>query len=613
MTDATNDATVSLTKHCIRDLLTDLNVSPSKSKGQNFVHDLGTLSYITHTADLHAEDSVLEIGSGLGSLTLNMLQTGAKVMAVEIEHAFYEKLPVTAQKLTPDFAQNLNVINFDALQLTKKTFTEQGIQPNFNKLVANLPYNIATPVLLRILDEFETIQCAVIMVQKEVAERLCAAPDSKIYGVPSAKLAYYGDAQLKRIVKKQVFYPEPNVESQIVLFTRNIDNRKNESVRAKAFELIDSAFQTRRKMLKSALKTYPNIENILHECDINPNLRAENLSIHDYVKIAGLYTNSASVYVPAKINLWLKIVGIEGEKHLLDTLFYPLTKGTGETVTLLKSTTDHDRIITQCETDAETAKLPAQSGNIVTKAIESFRAQTGDTQKYTVLIDKHTPISGGMAGGSADAAGTLYLLNQFADQQLTEQELLKIAAELGADIPYLLTMLQKCKLFPALGTHFGDTITEAIDSNVPELSTLANQHYVIFTFNFGLSTAKMYTESDKFADSRPTTPHLYENDLQTPAIIAAPVIETVINFAKSHGATHAFVTGSGPTVIAVCETASTAQKLQKTASNAEFMRENGLRKVFVSEADAMRDLHHQEVLLIPRNTSTLNSAPRNEV
>jgi len=267
----------------IRALAADLDVTPTKKLGQNFVVDANTVRKIVHVAEVHPGDRVVEVGPGLGSLTLAILEAGASVTAVEIDHRLAERLPQTAAAHgVADGA--LTVVDADALRVTE-------LPGDPAVLVANLPYNVSVPVLLHFLEHFPGLQRGVVMVQAEVGERLAAAPGSKTYGAPSVKAAWYGPWRLAGTVSRQVFWPVPNVDSVLVAFRRDAEPRGDEELRVRTFRIVDAAFQQRRKMLRQALAgvlggTAAEASAVLERAGVAPTARGEELTVDDYVRIA---------------------------------------------------------------------------------------------------------------------------------------------------------------------------------------------------------------------------------------------------------------------------------------------------------------------------------------
>ena len=266
----------------IRELAAELDVTPTKKLGQNFVHDPNTVRRIVAAAELAPEDIVVEVGPGLGSLTLGLIDTAAQVVALEIDPRLAGRLTETVEDRAPAFADRLTVINNDALKVTR---ADVSAEPT--ALVANLPYNVSVPVLLHLLAQFPSIRRVLVMVQKEVADRLAAKPGTKIYGVPSVKASFYGDVSRAGTIGKHVFWPAPNIESGLVRIDVN-DNHPRE-LREQVFPLIDAAFAQRRKTLRSTLAgVYGSpalAEEALRAAGIDPGLRGEALTIQDFMKL----------------------------------------------------------------------------------------------------------------------------------------------------------------------------------------------------------------------------------------------------------------------------------------------------------------------------------------
>ena len=290
----------------IRQLAEELDLNPTKKLGQNFVHDPNTVRKIVKAADVTASDTVVEIGPGLGSLTLALLETGASVTAVEIDPRLAERLPATLVEQGADDA-DVAVILKDAMTVTVQDFVDSG-RPLPTALVANLPYNVSVPVLLHMLEEFPTIDRVLVMVQLEVADRLAAVPGSKIYGVPSVKAGFYGSVSRAATIGKNVFWPAPKIDSGLVRIDRYADgeqpwaaellNREQadreqldrEQLRREVFALADAAFLQRRKTLRAALSGHfgggQAAEQALRDSGIDPTLRGEKLSTEQFVQLA---------------------------------------------------------------------------------------------------------------------------------------------------------------------------------------------------------------------------------------------------------------------------------------------------------------------------------------
>ena len=271
----------------IRELAERLDVSPTKKLGQNFVIDANTVRKIVKTAGVESGETVVEVGPGLGSLTLGLLEVGASVVAVEIDARLAAALPSTIDAFAP--GASLTVIHQDAL--TVETLPGDPV-----RLVANLPYNVSVPVLLHFMEHFASIRSGVVMVQAEVGHRLAAMPGSKIYGSPSVKTAWYGTWRIAGTVSRQVFWPVPNVDSVLVAFERYgpVDGSSGEpgdsELRRRTFDLIDAAFGQRRKMLRQALSeifgSSAAASDALERASIAPTRRGEELVLDDFVRLA---------------------------------------------------------------------------------------------------------------------------------------------------------------------------------------------------------------------------------------------------------------------------------------------------------------------------------------
>ncbi|MFD9705145.1 16S rRNA (adenine(1518)-N(6)/adenine(1519)-N(6))-dimethyltransferase RsmA [Lentzea sp. NPDC059081] len=265
----------------VRRLANELDIRPTKKLGQNFVHDPNTVRKIVASANLTDEDVVLEVGPGLGSLTLALLPAASQVVAVEIDPPLANRLPRTVQEHDPDNANKLHVVLKDAMKVTQE---DLPVQPT--AIVANLPYNVAVPVVLHLLHELPTLHKGLVMVQAEVADRMAAKPGNKIYGVPSVKLAWYAEARKAGAIGKNVFWPAPNVDSGLVSFTRH-EKPLSTVDKGKLFKIVDAAFAQRRKTLRAALKgTTENVDELLQKAGIDPRQRGEQLSVIDFIRIA---------------------------------------------------------------------------------------------------------------------------------------------------------------------------------------------------------------------------------------------------------------------------------------------------------------------------------------
>ena len=382
-----------LTSNDIRELCAQLNIRPTKTLGQNFVNDPGTVRKIVRNAGVQAGEQVLEIGPGLGSLTLALLEAGAQVSAVEIDPPLAQALPTTAQARFPE--AKLQVFTADALTITGPESID-GATPT--RLVANLPYNVAVPIVLTVLEKLPSIQTVLVMVQAEVADRLAATPGNKIYGVPSAKVAWYASARRTLTIGRNVFYPVPNVDSALVKIERR-PHPDTAATREQVFAVIDAAFAQRRKTLRQALAGLAGsagaAQEALERAGVSPTARGETLDIDQFAAVAqqlnaasagacvpaasapapatsdpavNASDRAVSVSAPGKVNLFLALGAARPDGyHPLNTIFAQI--GLSETVTVspLKS------LATTAPQPASTAPVSSASS---APALASPAAQT---------------------------------------------------------------------------------------------------------------------------------------------------------------------------------------------------------------------------------------------
>lgn len=614
-----------LTSNDIRELCAQLNIRPTKTLGQNFVNDPGTVRKIVRNAGVQAGEQVLEIGPGLGSLTLALLEAGAQVSAVEIDPPLAQALPTTAQARFPE--AKLQVFTADALTITGPESID-GATPT--RLVANLPYNVAVPIVLTVLEKLPSIQTVLVMVQAEVADRLAATPGNKIYGVPSAKVAWYASARRTLTIGRNVFYPVPNVDSALVKIERR-PHPDTAATREQVFAVIDAAFAQRRKTLRQALAGLAGsagaAQEALARAGVSPTARGETLDIDQFAAVAqqlnaasagacvpvasapapatsdpavSVGGSDVSVSAPGKVNLFLALGAARPDGyHPLNTIFAQI--GLSETVTVspLKSlaTTAPQPASTAPVSSASSA--PAQSDSVpaaqtggprielaltrpdsnvpldhtnlayrAAQAVAQQAAQRGlATPDVHILLDKAVPVAGGMAGGSADAAATLKACNEFWQVGLSLEELAHLGAQLGADVPFGLYG------GVALGTGRGDLIEPLKAAPGPYYWTFALQ-------DEGLSTAAVFKHFDATVQAPPVADMPPEqllaaleagdvaevsrhirNDLQATAIDLRPELGQLIDLAKKAGALAAMVSGSGPTVAALSSSRAAAERV----------------------------------------------------
>jgi 16S rRNA (adenine1518-N6/adenine1519-N6)-dimethyltransferase len=267
----------------VRSLAAEHGIRPSKQKGQNFVIDANTVRRIVRAADVDAGDVVLEVGPGLGSLTLALLDAAQRVVAVEVDPGLAAALPSTITRYAPNRVDRLQVVQADALRVTALP------DPQPTALVANLPYNVAVPVLLHLMALLPSLRKGLVMVQSEVADRLVAPPGSRTYGVPSVKAAWFAAVRRAGSVGRTVFWPAPNVDSGLVAWERR-DPPATSASREEVFAVVDAAFAQRRKTLRSALKGHAGsasaAEAALAHAGVDPSARGESLGVEQFARIA---------------------------------------------------------------------------------------------------------------------------------------------------------------------------------------------------------------------------------------------------------------------------------------------------------------------------------------
>lgn len=266
----------------IRRLAEEIGIRPTKTLGQNFVIDGNTIRRIVSVANIGPAETVLEVGPGLGSLTLGLLDAAQTVVAVEIDPVLAAKLPETVRAWRPEAAGAFHLVQADAMKVMSLP-----VEPT--AIVANLPYNVAVPVVLHLLQHFPSLQHGLVMVQDEVADRLAAGPGSKIYGVPSVKAAWYSSMRKAGVIGMNVFWPAPKIQSGLVAFTRR-EPPVTTATREQVFAVIDAAFAQRRKTLRAALAGWaggaPEAERCLIAAGVDPTARGEVIDIHAFARIA---------------------------------------------------------------------------------------------------------------------------------------------------------------------------------------------------------------------------------------------------------------------------------------------------------------------------------------
>lgn len=266
----------------VRALAAELDLRPTKQRGQNFVIDANTVRRIVRESGVTEHDVVVEVGPGLGSLTLALLEVAGRVVAIEVDEVLAARLPETIATYAPGQADRFEVVLADAMRVTEVP------GPTPTALVANLPYNVSVPVLLHLLMLLPSLERGLVMVQSEVADRLAAAPGSKVYGVPSVKAAWYADVRRAGAIGRNVFWPAPNVDSGLVAWTRR-EPPSTTATREQVFAVVDAAFAQRRKALRGVLRSLAPAEHVdaaLERAGVDPLARGESLRVEQFARIA---------------------------------------------------------------------------------------------------------------------------------------------------------------------------------------------------------------------------------------------------------------------------------------------------------------------------------------
>ena len=275
----------------VRRIAAELDLRPTKQRGQNFVIDANTVRRIARESGVGLDDVVVEVGPGLGSLTLALLEVSARVVAIEVDGVLAARLPATVAEYAAERADRCEVVHADALRID----TLPGPPPT--ALVANLPYNVSVPVLLHLLTVLPTLEKGLVMVQAEVADRLAAGPGSRTYGVPSVKAAWFADVRRAGAVGRNVFWPAPNVDSGLVAWTRREPPRTT-ATRQQVFAVVDAAFAQRRKTLRGALSGIAGsavaAESALRAAGVDPTARGEVLDVTAFARIAEALSAAAA-------------------------------------------------------------------------------------------------------------------------------------------------------------------------------------------------------------------------------------------------------------------------------------------------------------------------------
>ena len=566
----------------VRRLAAELDLRPTKQRGQNFVIDANTVRRIVREAGVGPDDVVVEVGPGLGSLTLALLEVGARVVAIEIDERLAARLPATVAEHAPDAADRLHVVAADALRVTELP----GPPPT--TLVANLPYNVSVPVLLHLLTLLPSLERGLVLVQAEVADRLAAGPGSKVYGIPSVKAAWFADVRRAGAVGRHVFWPEPNVDSGLVAWERREPaghhrdpgtglRGRRRGVRpptqgtARRAARAGRLRRVRRGGAGRGRHRPPRTRRGAHRRGLHPDRRGAAGGPRMNLSIQPEEQRSVTVRAPAKINLHLGVGRPRADGfHPLDTVFQAV--GLYDDV----RATDGDGTVTveaaEYLPQGVLADLASQDDNIVTHAARLLAATATDGTELPLadlLVEKRIPVAGGMAGGSADGAAALVALDRLWALDTSDETLLDLAATLGSDVPF--SMLG--------GTAHGSGRGELLHV-IPDATTW---WWVVVPSSEGLSTPSVYRRFDEMFPDAPATPAssagtlaalssgdpdrlaaALHNDLEAPALDLRPALGDLIAHGEAEGALRGMVSGSGPTVVFLCWSGDHARSLADT-------------------------------------------------
>ena len=432
----------------VRRIAAELDLRPTKQWGQNFVVDANTVRRIVSLSGVTADDVVLEIGPGLGSLTLGLLETGARVVAVEIEDRLADRLTQTVrERMGEEAAARIDVVAADALQVA-----ELPVPPT--ALVANLPYNVSVPVLLHLLELFPDWRRGLVMVQLEVADRLVAPPGGKVYGVPSAKTAWYADTARVGTVPPKVFWPVPNVDSGLVRIERREPRQQprpgNRPSRSSTRPSPSAARCCAPRWPESLARPLPHRKPSRRRGSTRPCAARRSTSARSHGSPSASTTPDGSRGGSAVGSCRDQHGAGEGARegepclagrcdrpsgfHELGTVFQAVSLG--DEIVADQAAPGVFRLAFQGE---GAAFLPVDDTNLAMRAAKLLAQSVGRTDVgVSLLVRKRIPVAGGMAGGSADAAGVLVACNALWGLGLSRDDLHPLAAELGSDVPFLL-------------------------------------------------------------------------------------------------------------------------------------------------------------------------------
>jgi 16S rRNA (adenine1518-N6/adenine1519-N6)-dimethyltransferase len=506
----------------IQALLKEHGLRPSKALGQNFLADTNMASHIVRLAGVKPGDRVVEVGPGLGALTLALCAAGASVRAVELD----QRLARVLAKVVA--GKPVEIVEADALTVD---WAELLADAERWIMVSNLPYNVATPVLIGALERAPMIERFLVMVQREVGERLAAIPGTKAYGAVSVKVAYYARAELVGAVPASVFIPKPKVVSALVRMERRAEPLIAVDDPDRMFELVRAGFATRRKMLRRVLSAElgPDTEAMLRMAGIDPAARAETLELPEWSALAQAATTGAApkchLDAHAKLTLSLQVVGTRPDGyHELDALVVAVSEPHDEVV--LRTAITPSLLVT----GLAGAGVPGGDNNL------AMRAALGLGANVAIELRKGIPMGAGLGGGSVDAAAVLVGAPQLAGIEVDPADLARFAASLGADVPFCLGGRGPMRM-----RGIGDQLEPVL---LPSFSV------VIATPPFGCSTEAVYRAWDTLGGPVGETVEIaglppLRNDLERAAHAVEPRLAAFKVLVEHAAGVPALLAGSG--------------------------------------------------------------------
>ena len=545
----------------MRALLASHGLEPNKALGQHFLADPNIVMKIVRTAGVGPGDQVLEVGPGTGTLTAALASTGAKVVAYELDRSLAPVLEATLSGFP-----NVEVRFQDA------TLLEGGELPDTGEwtMVANLPYNVGTPLVLSLLRSAPMIKRFVVMLQKEVADRFMADPGSKTYGLPSVIVGLHAEVTDSFFVPPQVFFPPPNVGSAVIVLDRVTASPSSE----RAIEIAETAFKKRRKMLRGSLRgMFHDVVAAFQIAGIPSTARPEELSADDFIRLAKVDSRGASGAAHPKVNLSLEVFPVDATgMHPLRSLVQALDVHE----TLFAETWVEDTMTFVSEQtllfDSGRPPIPLDETNLVFQAITALRATGAAVPHLKFSLDKTLPIAAGMGGGSADAAVALLLAAELFE--VTDEQVKVAAQATGADVPAVMTG--------------GTLLMEGYGEKLTPLDFAGGYSLLIAVPDLLVPTADVYRHWDEMGGPRGEERPLeglpqslrqygpFRNDLEPAALDLHPELATYRTRLEAEFGRTFFFSGSGPTMFAFL---SLDEEVEVSPSKAEQLT---LRSLFIT-------------------------------